>query len=284
MRYFLISLFILAFTVKGWSQNVDKKILSNWKNATVLVYTKNGKGYVHDNIPFAVKAIQGLGVKYNFKVEISDNPSVFTPENLKKFSMLIFTSTNNDVFDTEDQKLAFRQYIEGGGGLVGIHSVLGTERNWDWFKKMLGGSFSWHAPFQKFSVQVLAPHHPSVKGVPLVWEREDECYFNKEMFPGIEVVMAHHITTVTNRDEQKFAANAGNYNEYYPAVWYHAYDGGHIWITALGHHKNDYSDVVFMNHIFQGMNFILNQVKKGGGKSPYAIQSDDPLKFEYFEK
>ena len=42
----------------GWGQNMATV---NWKKVKVLVYTKNGKGYVHDNIPNAVACIQHLG-------------------------------------------------------------------------------------------------------------------------------------------------------------------------------------------------------------------------------
>ncbi len=39
-----------------------------WKKVTVLVYTKNGTGYVHDNIPSAVAAIQKLGAELVLKL------------------------------------------------------------------------------------------------------------------------------------------------------------------------------------------------------------------------
>src|SRR5258706_9108020 len=83
----------------------------NWKKVHVLVYTKNGKGYVHDNIPSAVDCIQILGKQYGFTVDTSANPSVMAEENLKQYTLLIFPSTNNDVFDTDAQRLAFRRYI-----------------------------------------------------------------------------------------------------------------------------------------------------------------------------
>ena len=96
----------------------------------VLVYTKNGPGYVHDNIPAAVACFQGLGKAHAIQVDVSDDPAVFAEANLAKYQTLIFTSTNNDVFATDAQRLAFRHYIEAGGGFVGVHSVTGTERNW----------------------------------------------------------------------------------------------------------------------------------------------------------
>ncbi len=107
--------------------NAQNKV--NWKKVSVLVYTKNGKGYVHDNIPAAVSCIQKLGKEHGFKVDTSGSASVMTEGNLKQYTLLIFPSTNNDVFETDAQRLAFRNYMEAGGGFVGIHSVTGTERN-----------------------------------------------------------------------------------------------------------------------------------------------------------
>ena len=141
------------------------------KNSLVLVYTKNGKGYVHDNIPSAVACLKAMALANHFKVEVTDDPSIFKEDALKKYKLLIFTSTNNDVFDTDEQRLAFRRYIEAGGGFVGVHSVTGTERNWKWFKMMLGETFLWHAKFQKFSIKNMEPAHPSMQGMPAIWQR-----------------------------------------------------------------------------------------------------------------
>ena len=77
------------------------------RGSKVLVYTKSGKGYVHDNIPSAVACIQKMGREQGFKVDTSSNATVFTAKNLKQYTMLIFASTNNDVFDTDEQRVAF---------------------------------------------------------------------------------------------------------------------------------------------------------------------------------
>ena len=70
------------------------------KGSTVLVYTKNGKGYVHDNIPAAVACLKEMAAEEKFTVEVTEDPTVFTEENLKKYQLIVFTSTNNDVFGT----------------------------------------------------------------------------------------------------------------------------------------------------------------------------------------
>ncbi len=268
---FLICLF--AFSADG--QTKDKV---NWKKVRVLVYTKNGKGYVHENIPAAVSCIQKLGQQYGFETEVSENPGVFTEDNLKQYSLLIFTSTNNDVFDTDEQRLAFRHFIEAGGGFVGIHSVVGTERNWDWFKMMLGGTFVWHPKFQNYQLQVIDKAHPSASGLPAVWEKQDECYFQKEMYPGIKTILAHDINSLKEDDQEKIKLHAGPYSKLYPAAWYQKFDGGYIWITALGHDKKDYEDPTYVNHIFQGIKFVASQLTSKEYSKAYSQNKDEAIK------
>jgi len=253
------------------------------KGISVLVYTKNGKGYVHDNIADAAKCIQKLGTENKFTVDVSDDPGVFTTANLKKYTMLIFTSTNNDVFDNDEQRLVFRRYIEAGGGFVGVHSVTGTERNWAWFKQMLGGTFVWHAKNQKFSVQMIDPSHPSMQGLPKVWERSlgDECYFTKEMYPGIKVLMAHQVKTLNwnSADSTRIKQNSATFKDLFPAVWYQNFDGGSIWVTTLGHNKEYYQEPVFVKHLLQGIAYIAGQAKKLDFTKAYATSRDTPLHY-----
>ena len=138
----------------------------------MLLYTKNGKGYVHENIPYALKSVEQLSKQLGFQLQVADSTFVFSRESLKDVSLIFFASTNNDVFKSDEQRLAFRQFIEAGGGFVGLHSVVGTERNWTWFKMMLGGTFLWHPKFQKYKIQMFDASHPSVKGLPASWECE----------------------------------------------------------------------------------------------------------------
>jgi type 1 glutamine amidotransferase len=205
-----------------------------------------------------------------------------TEANLKQYTLLIFPSTNNDVFDNNEQRLAFRHYMEAGGGFVGIHSVTGTERNWKWFKMMLGGTFSWHAKFQKFNVRMVDPTHPSVQGLPTTWTKGDEFYFAKELYPGPKVLMAHDITTLDTTDAAQKAniiKNAGTFVELYPSVWTYDFDGGHTWVTTLGHDKKDYSEPVYMKHILQGIQYVASRHVPLNFKKAYATSWDAPLNY-----
>jgi type 1 glutamine amidotransferase len=245
----------------------------NWHKIKVFVYTKNGKGYVHDNIPSAVKCIQELGTENGFAVDVSDDPSKFNDDNLKQYNALIFTSTNNEVFDNDAQKLALMHYIEAGGGFVGIHSVTGTERNWAWFKRLVGGTFERHAKHQSFKEIIIDHNNPSTSFLPGIWERNDECYYTKEINPDIHVLMVHDLSTVDDKGQPVMYGNT------FPSVWCHTFDGGREWYTSLGHDSTTYAQPDFRKHILGGLQWVLNGQKTLDYSKAHAKTPDDPLPY-----
>lgn len=245
----------------------------NWQKMKVFVYTKNGKGYVHDNIPSAVKCIRELGRQNGFAVDVSDDPAKFTDDNLKQYNALIFTSTNNDVFDTDAEKLALMHYIEAGGGFVAIHSVTGTERNWPWFKRLVGGTFERHAKHQPFTEIVIDHNNPSTSFLPNTWKRDDECYYTKEINPDIHVLMVHDLSTVDDKDKPVM------YGHTFPSVWYHEFDGGRQWYTSLGHDSTTYAEPDFRKHILGGLEWVLSKQKPLDYSKAYAKTPNDPLPY-----
>ncbi len=219
----------------------------------VLVYTRNGKGFVHDNIPASIAAIRKLGEENGFQVTASDDPGLFTAEGLKPFDLLVFSNTNNDVFDTPEQEAAFQAYIRGGGAFVGIHSACGSERDSPWFASVLGGRFYRHAKRQDFDVVVLDADHPSTSFLPPTWHiKDDECYYLNQLNPNIHVVLAADLTTVED-PEGKSTYPADTFGDLFPTAWYHTTDGGRQWYTSLGHRIEHYSDPLFLRHILGGM-------------------------------
>jgi len=139
-----------------------------------------------------------------------------------------------------------------------------------------------HAKFQKFTVKVIDPAHPSMQGLPKVWEKEDECYFAKELYPGPKVLLAHDLTSLNTSDtaqKNNIIKNAGGYAELYPAAWSYNFDGGHTWCTVLGHAKKDYSDSIYVQHIFQGIRYVASQVKMRDFNKAYADSRDTPVRY-----
>ena len=224
----------------------------------ILLYTKNGEGYVHDNIPASIKAIQQLADEHGFEVTASEDPATFTPEKLKAFDVLIFSNTNNDIFTTPAQEEAFQQYMQSGGRFVGIHSACGSERDWPWFWRNLGGKFVRHPPRQDFDVKVMDKKNPSTDFLPDPWKiKDDECYYIDNLNPDIHVLLAADLTTVEDEKKDEFPGRV--FGDLFPTSWCHTTDGGRQWYTSLGHRSEHYSDPMFMRHILGGIEWVLEE-------------------------
>lgn len=243
----------------------------NRKEKRILVYTKNGEGYVHDNIASSVKAIKKLGKENGFYVDVSDDSEVFKKGNLEKYSCIVFSNTNNDVFSKDEEKVAFMRYIQAGGGYVGIHSACGTERNWQWFTKLTGGTFDVHAKFQEFTVKVIDHNHPSTKDLPDEWVLKDECYFVKDMNPAIHVLITNDLSTIEDDRKDTFPTLFGND---FPGAWFHEYQGGRSWYTSYGHSPEDYEDLLFMKHILGGIIYAIGDNRELDYSKATAVSPD----------
>lgn len=243
-RYILLLLALIS-AVNGFAQKKH-----------VLIYTRNGKGYVHENIAASVEALKKLCGKNKWTVESSDDASVFTTENLKRFNCIIFSNTNNEGFDTEEQKAAFVAYTRAGGGFVGIHSASGSERKWPWFAAMLGGRFVRHPALQNFTIKVIDRNHPSTAFLNELWEWEDECYYTNNLNPDIHVLLAADLTTIN--DDKKAEYPGQTFGDLFPLAWYHEFDGGRQFYTSLGHKAEYYQDEKFLKHLEGGIRWAID--------------------------
>lgn len=230
----------------------------------VLVYTRNfvtgGKGFVHDNIATNVAAIQAMAPKAGFAVDVSDQPSVFTDDNLKKYRAIVFANSNNEAFENDAQREAFKRYIHAGGGFAGIHSATGSERKWPWYWELIGGTFARHAKMQKFTVKVVDRNHPSTAGYPSdSFEWEDEFYYMKSMPAGLRILLAGDMAKLDDPQKDKSRDPVYTKDNLHPLAWCHEFEGGRAWYTALGHQKKHYDDVLFRKHLLGGILWAMGR-------------------------
>lgn len=241
----LFALLLFVAVAKGQSQT------------KVLIYTHNGKGYVHENISSSVTALTKLCKEAGYEPFHTDDPAHFTTDNLKSYQAIIFSNTNNEAFETQEQKDAFQKFIQNGGGFMGIHSASGSERQWPWFWAMLGGKFVRHPKYQPFTIKVIDPEHPATEFLNGDWQWEDECYYLNQLNPDIHVLLAADMSTID--DEKKGEYPGETFGSLFPLVWCHEYDGGRQFYTALGHNSKHYSDPTYLKHLSGGLAWILKE-------------------------
>lgn len=251
----------------GLALAADKKILVYTRN-----FTPDGKGFVHTNIKASCEAIQKLGQENGFAVDVSDDPKLFTEANLKQYKALVFSNSNNEAFENDAQREAFKKYIEAGGGFVGVHSASGSERKWDYYWKVLGGTFSFHPAQQPLELKVLDPANPVVKGLPasFTWSA-DECYFHKSLSPDIKVLVAADPAQIKAVRDKVEKAKESLVNGQIPLVWCHTFDGGREAYIALGHNIPQYQDPVLTTLICNAIQWVMGEETTGKPVQPLVV-------------
>lgn len=226
--------------------------LNNWADAApkpkrILVFYKTA-AYKHLSIPTGITAITKLGKENKFQVDTSSNSTVFDLKNLKNYHAVVFLSTSGDMLD-DYQQSQFEQYIRSGGGFVGIHGASAGEYEWPWYGKLVGAVFDGHPVQQNATFKVIDKKHPSTRNFPSEWNMKEELYNFKNINPNIKVLL-----TV---DESSY--KGGTNGSFHPMAWYHEFDGGRSFYTALGHADDKYSNPLFLKHILEGIRYAMSK-------------------------
>ena len=145
------------------------------------------------------------------------------------------------------------RFIKSGKGFVGIHSASDTEYNWEWYTKLVGRSFHIHPVIQTAELQVIDRKFPGLERMPERFLWTEEWYeFGPENTKGLNYILA--VDEKTFDPKVSWGAKSGEgMGKFHPIAWYHNYDGGRSFYTALGHTPADYSDAFFLDHVYGGL-------------------------------
>ena len=214
----------------------------------VLIFSKT-KRWNHASIPAGIQAIEKLGAENGFRVDSTTDSTWFSDGRLKNYDAIIFLSTTGSVLNA-NQQAAFKRYIQSGGGFVGIHSAAATEYDWPWYNQLLGAYLSSHPlnpGVRKAVVDVIDHVHPATIGLPEHWERADEWYNYRSIYPGIKVL------AVLDENTYEGGTNGSNH----PIAWYHEFDGGRAFYTGGGHEDSAFAEPLFLTHLLGGIRYAM---------------------------
>lgn len=238
----------LAFAAVSADETENEKAEVQQQEHAVLVFTKT-EGWRHASIEPGVKAVKQLGEENNFGVTWTEDPYSFKLENLSRYDAVIFLNTTLDVLDDPEQN-EFEQYIQNGGGFVGIHSAADTEYEWPWYGDLVGGWFNSHPNdpnVRDATVIVVDDSHPATVHLPENWDRADEWYNFKYFYDATNKLLK------MDTDSYEGSEHPGNH----PVSWYHEYDGGRAFYTALGHTSESFSEDLYLQHILGGIQYAM---------------------------
>lgn len=222
---------------------------AHYRNYRLLVFSKTG-GFRHASIKDGKIALQKLATEHGFSVDFTEDATAFTDANLAHYAAVIFLLTTGTILD-DNQKAAFERYIRAGGGYVGVHSASDTEYNWPWYGGLVGAYFDrvhGHSKVTQATLHVIDRTHPSTVMLPALWVRTDEWYnFASNPRGRVNVLM-----TI---DESTY--EGGTMGVDHPIAWYHEYEGGRAWYTALGHTSESYYEPLFLAHLWGGVMYAV---------------------------
>lgn len=240
---------IISCTADGQSSLPESESgTSVQENNQILVFSKT-EGWRHQSIEAGQQALQSLGEQHDVGVTVTEDASMFTSDTLALYDAVVFLNTTGTVFN-DQQRSAFEEYIQNGGGYVGIHSAADTEYDWPWYGNLMGAYFDNHPPgTPNADVLVQDNSHSSTEMLPDVWNRDDEWYNYQEFEDHINVLLT------LDTDSYEGSDHPGNH----PIAWYHEFDGGRAFYTGLGHTEAAYSDDLFRQHVWGGIEYAMSE-------------------------
>ncbi|KAF3760370.1 class I glutamine amidotransferase-like protein [Cryphonectria parasitica EP155] len=252
---------------------------SSGSTFTVLVFSKT-QGYRHSSISAGVLALEELAKASEsslipFHIHATEDAIVFNPvaQNYPgpkppplTYRVIVFLQSSGEFLDNEAQLSALEGFVQGGGGVVGIHCASTGLPSSTFYGSLIGAVFTDHPDPQKGTVVVEAPSHPILSGtavpestvkravavstpgnltakdnVATQFEWFDEWY-NFKANP--RAAGAHVLLTV-----KEATYKGGTMGEDHPVAWCQDRQDSRSFYTALGHFDDAYRDPRFMRII-----------------------------------
>ena len=184
--------------------------------------------------PWLATSLFKSGINLTYTEDTDDLNS----ENLNKYDGLIIYA-NHDTL-TASQEKAMQEFVEGGKGLVPLHSATGCFKNSDWYIETIGGQFASHGT-GTFTADIVKPEHPVMQGLS-EFETWDETYVHQKLNPDMTVLM--------ERIE-------GNHHE--PYTWVRHQGKGRVFYTAYGHNDSTWTNAGFLNLVNNGVLWAIGE-------------------------
>ena len=225
----------------------------------VLYFTKSS-GFEHsvikhgsDGPSYSEKILARLGEKHDIAFTFTKDGSLFTPEYLEGFDVLLFytsgdlltVGTDGTPAMTPAGKQALIDAVKQGKGFVGLHSCSDTFhtqeagkpgnrfKNYgdgaDLFIKMLGGEFIRHGPQQTATARIVSPGFPGYEKLGAELTTHEEWYSLKEFAADMHALLVLETQGMQGTDYARPP---------FPIAWARHFGAGRVAYHAMGHRED----------------------------------------------
>jgi type 1 glutamine amidotransferase len=244
------------------------------KDRKVLLFSLS-PGFKHWCIPHTAAVVKILGEKSGaFKVTMSKDVQMFTPENLKQFDAVILNNTctrnpTRNIFidalgkDKKDEAAALEKslldFVKNGGGLAGIHGAIVFLNNSPEFSELLGGSFAFHPSQQEVTLKLVEPDHPILKGFggkPFVHIDEPYIFKNAYTKKNFRPLLEMDTSLLKCGKAQKKVASDVRYT-----AWVKKYGKGRVFYCSTSHNAQSFEKPELLQFLLAGIQYTLGDLK-----------------------
>lgn len=275
----LLALFVAFSTWRNWDtiqrvffggvkvyETEPPALPADLPEPAILVFSKTN-GFRHEEaIPRANELFAGFAKENGWGYFQTENGATFTPEILARFDAVVFNNVSGDVF-TPEQRTAFKDYVENGGGFVGIHGAGGDmEYAWDWYVgELIGAQFIGHTmnpQFPEADLVIEDANHPATAGQPERRTREEEWYAfaNNPRDKGYSILA--RVDEATYEPVGMFGQDV-SMGEDHPLVWWHCQGKGRALYSALGHQAQAYDEKEYQAMLLGATQWALGLAGEG---------------------
>lgn len=236
-------------------------------------------GFDHWVTPHTTEVIKMLGNKTGaYETTVSKDPLCLEAKNLKKYDAVVLNNTCSKgprrdlILDAleEDTKLSEAEmkkkaaeleanlikFVEKGGGLLIAHGGIVMQNNSMPFSEMCGGSFDYHPPQQKVTLELVEPDHPLVKAFDgKAFAHIDEPYlfknaYEKKNFRPLLYMDTDKLTNKKNPIEDNIRYVA----------WIKKHGMGRVFFVSPSHNAQSFEDERLLKFYLDGAQYVLGDL------------------------
>jgi type 1 glutamine amidotransferase len=208
-------------------------------------------------------AFVAMAIRKGWDLVVTDKAGAFTPAILKQFDAVIWNNISGDVL-TLSERQAFRDYIEHGGGYVGVHGSAGDPiRFWNWYTDdLVGARFIGHAmqpQFQAARILVDDKASPVAADLPAEWTMTDEWY----SFAASPRASGADIVARLDESSYKPIGMMGQKLAMsdHPIAWTRKVGRGRMFYSAIGHRPESYSEPHHVTMLENALAWVIGPTK-----------------------
>jgi len=214
-----------------------------------VLLTFGGHGFQQE--PFFKMFDDMPDVEYT-KAPLPQSAALLEPGLKKQYDVIVMYDMVGGI--TPEQQKAFVALLETGIGVVSLHHNMGAHRNWDEFRKIIGGKFvfgptkidgqecakSTWSHGEDMKVTVVDREHPITKGLA-DFEIHDETYGNYYTSPDVKVLLK----TDHPKNDPELA-------------WVKDYGKSRVFYFMLGHDNHAWSNPSYSDVVHRGIRWAAD--------------------------